>query len=124
MSLKEIFEDRANFDTAGFQTWLAERPQVIQDLARRWPPNVVYRLKTTGQIVVLQAYSENGTVRVYVIPECAGPITGGTSVFGIDPADLELVSDEQIEAQQRRFAECKAVLGELDELIFTAFGRN
>lgn len=79
--------------------WLRGRPQVIQDLAARFPPNLAYVLKTTGQIVTLQAYSEDGTLRVCVLPEYSGPVTGGCSVFGIEPDDLEPATEQQMAAR-------------------------
>ena len=43
--------------------WIDSKPRVIQDLCRKYPPDKLYRLKTTGQKVTLASYSEDGTVR-------------------------------------------------------------
>ena len=76
-----------------FRAWIKTRPAGVRAAARTVKPWHVYRLKTTGQHVVLQAYAENGTVRVGVIGH-DDPIRAlmnyvGLSVFGISPADLE-----------------------------------
>ena len=72
---------------AEWDAWVAGRPPIVRAMAARVAPNRLYRLRTTGQRVFPVAYSENGTLRVYV--------SGGYNcvaferhVFGIDPEDL------------------------------------
>lgn len=69
--------------------WLASRPESVQKLALRYPPNVLYRLKTTGQRYSCISYAEEGTVRVLVQPRFNPMQFFPLEVFGIDPADLE-----------------------------------
>lgn len=91
------------YDMVEWQKWLRTRPQSIQDLAAKWPANVLYKSKETGQVFELQAYDEGGTVRAYVLPEYAGPVTGGCSVFGIDPETLEPATQAHLDARRAQF---------------------
>lgn len=77
-----------------WEDWLAARPPVVQELARRLPVFNLYRIKDTGQRVVIVAYAEDGTLHVEVLakfnPE--NPmlvIFGELRVFGIKPGDME-----------------------------------
>lgn len=69
--------------------WLAERPAAIRALANQFPPNKLYRLKSSGHRVTIVSYEEhkNGTVgfKVHVSPEFNFVIFERV-VFGI-PAD-------------------------------------
>jgi len=64
--------------------WLSGRPEIIRNMYSKYPPNSIYRLLTTGQIVGLVSYFENGTVKVEVLSDIV-PV----HVFGVDPKDLE-----------------------------------
>jgi hypothetical protein len=70
------------------RAWLDSRPPVIKAMTDRWPPNLLYRLKTTDQRVTLYSYSEGGTVTVDVTGDFNLHIMD-VQVFGIDPNDLE-----------------------------------
>lgn len=80
---------------AAWSKWVAERPQVIQDMVEKYKLryDTLYRLKTTGQRVILYSLAESGTVTVNILyeynPERLSLAFGGLQVFGIDPADLE-----------------------------------
>lgn len=58
------------------EQWLIGRPQIIKDLARKYPPGE-YRIKEgapygytcPGTIVYLVSYNEGGEIRVAVMPE-------------------------------------------------------
>lgn len=63
--------------------WLADRPQVIKDLAYATPPGC-YTLNDTGQHAVLYSYDEDGTVTVNTTALGFIPV----SVFGVDPTNL------------------------------------
>ncbi len=71
-----------------FESWLATRPQDIQDLARRYPPGVLYMMKSSGHRVTIIAYAEDGTVRVNVGDEY-NFVAFPREVFGVNPEDLE-----------------------------------
>jgi len=64
--------------------WLSGRPKIIRDMYSEFPPNSIYRLLPTGQIVGLVSYFENGTVKVEVLSDVV-PF----HVFGVNPKDLE-----------------------------------
>lgn len=71
-----------------FREWVESRPSVVQDLVRRYPPNVLYRMKTSGNRGTIVAYAEDGTVRVRVRPEY-NLLDFPREVFGVHPSDLE-----------------------------------
>lgn len=71
-----------------WENWKRSRPAVIRDLAERFPPNVLFRLKSTNQRCTIASYSEDGTMRVNITGEYNRVLFGRT-VFGIDPTDLE-----------------------------------
>lgn len=67
--------------------WIAARQPVVQDLARRLPPDRLYRIKDGHRCTIL-AYDENGTVRVLVSGRF-NFILFDREVFGVDPTTLE-----------------------------------
>lgn len=79
--------------------WLADRPAHIQEMVRKWPPDELFRLKTTGQYVYVRSYGEDGTVLINIEaehnrhivknPEFAFLYGYPRQVFDIDPNDLE-----------------------------------
>lgn len=75
-------------DEAEWAEWVKTRPPVVQELCRRFPPNRLYRLRTTGQRVTLYSYNEDGTVTVNVTGEY-NRIIYARRVFGVSPDDLE-----------------------------------
>jgi hypothetical protein len=74
---------------AGLAAWLAERPPQVRALAERFPPNQLFRLKTTGQIVSTLAFAEDGTLRVLLDQKYNPAAIWSREVFGINPDDLE-----------------------------------
>jgi len=72
----------------GWKQWATGRPKVVQDLAERFKPWKLYRLKTTGHRVFLLSFFENGTVTAAVTGRF-NLVAMERQVFGIDPADLE-----------------------------------
>jgi len=71
-----------------WEEWLKDRPYIIKELAKRFPPNELFLLKTTGQRVYLMAYSEDNTVTVAITGDF-NKCLFDKSVFGINPDDLE-----------------------------------
>jgi len=85
-------------DPEGWEQWLSGRPAMIQDMARKYPPNHVYRMNT-GHRCRIVAYDESGTVRV-VILQIDNPhvlLVFERSVFGVDPETME-VDDDKMDA--------------------------
>ncbi len=71
--------------------WVATRPEPVRAMCQSHPPDRLYKMKTTGQRVVLVSYYENRTVRVAVMqrfnPELV--IIQGFQVFGVSIDNLE-----------------------------------
>lgn len=80
--IAEINQDALN-------EWLSTRPQMIQDMCAKYPPDRLYRMKDTGQRVTLYSYSEDGTVTVTVSGTYNLIATFERNVFGVDPSSLE-----------------------------------
>lgn len=77
-----------------WKQWVSDRPPVIQEVIERYQLRFdrLYRLKTTGQRVVLHSLSEDGTITVHVLYKFnVGRMLSfmERSVFGINPADLQ-----------------------------------
>ncbi len=68
--------------------WLDERPLIVRNLANRFPPNKLYKIKSTKQRVTILSYYEDGTLKVYVGSDY-NAILFERQVFGIKPEDLE-----------------------------------
>lgn len=76
------------WDQAEWDRWVAERPPVVQELCRRFPPNTLYRMKSTGERVTMLGYNEKGTVTVAVSGQY-NQVVFERNVFGVPPDDLE-----------------------------------
>lgn len=72
-----------------WEEWVASRPPMIQEMCRKYPPDRLYRMKSTGRLVTMYSYSEDGTVTVNVSSNHNEGLFFDRSVFGVDPADLE-----------------------------------
>lgn len=68
--------------------WVKTRPKSVQKLARKFPPNKLYRIKPKGQRVTIHSYSEDGTLTVNVTGEY-NAVVFDRQVFGMKPRDLE-----------------------------------
>jgi hypothetical protein len=75
-------------DLDSYEGWVASRPPIVQEVIKKYPPNLLYRLTTTDQIVTIYSYSEDGTVTVDVDHDLNPDKPAGVTVFGIDPDDL------------------------------------
>jgi hypothetical protein len=69
--------------------WVAECPEVIQEMCRRLPPNRLYRLGHDGHWCTVISYCEDGTVSVGVELCYNEAVFLDREVFGIDPEELE-----------------------------------
>lgn len=68
--------------------WVKSRPAAVQALCERFPPNRLYRLKSTGDRVTIVSYFEDGTLKVDVSAEFNATLFE-RQVFGISPDDVE-----------------------------------
>jgi hypothetical protein len=86
---------REEFHAPEWEAWLDERPPEIRELAARMPPWFLYRLKSSGHIVTIAAFSEHEagppTLRVHVLRRYNPHILMERTVFGIPPEDLEML---------------------------------
>lgn len=80
---REFTED----EQRAWDTWVASRPAVIQDLARRFPVNRLFRLVSSGQRCYPYSYSENGTLTV-IVDGRFNRVLFGRRVFGIPPEEM------------------------------------
>lgn len=71
-----------------YTEWVATRPVVIREMAQRWNPWTLYRMKSTGHRVLICSFYEDRTLRVVVLAQY-NLIGFERYVFGIDPDDLE-----------------------------------
>jgi hypothetical protein len=51
------------------RAWKQTKPAVIQKMVESHPPNRLYRMRSTGQRVVIYSYFENETVMVEVLAQ-------------------------------------------------------
>ncbi len=98
--IRPIYEPDADQQLA-WMVWLGQRPESVMRVAERLPPWLLYRLKSTGQLVEMRSFSEDGTVTVAVLKQWNGPHVFERDVFGVDPADLEAVDAEPSEWRGR-----------------------
>lgn len=81
--MSEIYE----LDKESFQAWLADTPEKVQDMAKTYPPHLLYELETTKQKVTIFSYSEDNTVTVDILDRFS-LVNSEIRVFGIELSDL------------------------------------
>ena len=76
---------------ASWQKWVASRPKSVRGLCEKFPPWHYYDMPKTGQIVTVESYNEDGTLRVIVVgDQISIPAIVLFEVFGVSPDDLAL----------------------------------
>lgn len=75
--------------TMEWNEWLASKPENVRQMAIKYPPELLYRMKSTGKRVCIISYAEDGTVSV-VVSHLYNLVAMDRMVFGIKP-DEELV---------------------------------
>jgi len=84
-------------DKKVWDEWVKTRPEIVQDLCERFPPDRLYRINGDGHRVTIHSYSEDGTMTVNVSGEYNSVIFE-RQVFGIKPDDIkecELPTDNE-----------------------------
>ena len=77
-------------ELAGYRAWVASRPPAVRAVAERFDPWSLYRLKSTGQRVVIRSFSELVDVTLTVLVSGDfNAIAFERAVFGINPDNLE-----------------------------------
>lgn len=71
-----------------FREWYDSRPAEVQAMIDRYPPEKLYRLKTTGKRATIESYAENGTVSVNVTGQF-NRVLFSQCVFGVEIGELE-----------------------------------
>jgi len=90
-------------ELAEFAQWAASRPPLVRTIAERLPPWNYYKLAQTEQIVFIEAYCEDGTVRVSVKGDrISVPTIVEFEVFGINPDDLSVADPDTYRASETR----------------------
>ena len=86
--MAKVFEPTKK-DQREWERWVKRRPPKVRAVAERFDMWTLYRLKTTGQRVVIYSYvdSDPVTLTVLVLAQF-NAVLFETRVFGIDPDDL------------------------------------
>ena len=77
---------------SGWGQWVAERPDNVREVAERFDPWTLYRMKDTNQRVTLYSFREQPDGGVTLTVNITGQfnlIAFDRQVFGINPDDLE-----------------------------------
>lgn len=82
------FEQPTAEQERGWAKWVRSRPALVRATAERFDPWSLYRLKSTGDRVVVMSFSEDGTLTVAVTGRF-NRVWMERKVFGVDPDDLE-----------------------------------
>lgn len=73
--------------------WVASRPESVRQICERFPPWHYYEMPKTRQIVAIEAWAEDGTMRVTVLgDQISIPSIVPFQVFGVPPDDLTKLS--------------------------------
>ena len=73
--------------------WATSRPDIVRKMCEKLPPWHYYFMPKTGQIVTVEGYSEDGTIRVGVVGDRISiPAILQLQVFGVSPNDLIVYS--------------------------------
>ena len=86
-AMKSLIYDRTPAQEHAWKEWVAARPPHIQALCEQFPPNRLYRMKSTGRRVTIYAYNEDKTVDVAITRQFNYHFFD-RRVFGIDVEDL------------------------------------
>lgn len=73
-----------------WRAWVAERPEAVRLVAERFEPWTLYRLKNSGNRVVVQSFQETAPVTMTVMVSGRfNAVMFERRVFGVEPEDLE-----------------------------------
>jgi hypothetical protein len=89
--MARIFEPTPEQE-AQWQEWLASRPESVREVAKRFEPWSLYRIKTGGQRVTIHGFNVDKEGQVTLTVCITGEfnlISFERQTFGISPDDLE-----------------------------------
>lgn len=92
--------------------WVSSRPQVIQNMCHKYPPNVLFRMDS-GHRGYIVSYNEGGTVTVAVTGEY-NLVAFDRSVFGVDP---ETLVECDLPGPDEKLGTALTTQGEVDDYI-------
>ena len=87
-----IIESLEADEQVEWEKWVQSRAIAVRQIAERLTPWRLYRMKSTGQRVVIESYGEHVDGHVTLTVSITGKynaILFDRSVFGIEPDDLE-----------------------------------
>lgn len=70
-----------------YAEWVSSRPAKVQAMIRKWPPDKLYRLTTSGHRVRINSYLDDGTV-VVLIDGRYNAVMFDRMVHGVRPENL------------------------------------
>jgi hypothetical protein len=101
----------------GFGEWLEGRPQFIRDLATKFPPDTLYRIKESGHRGHIVEYNENGTVTIAVSGEFNAVIFD-RNVFGVNPENIE---ECELPTEDERVGTMLTEKSDIDEFVYAVW---
>ncbi len=72
-------------------TWLESKPPEIREAYMRYPPDMLYRLRTTGQIVFIRSYMEANAVALGKCQWCKRGIQPGHSHLAFSETTVSVI---------------------------------
>lgn len=86
------FREPSETEEQMWKGWVASRPPHVEAVASRFEPFSLYRMKSSGQRVVVIGFTEHHEGHVSLIVQIAGEFNsqpGEKAVAELDPEDLE-----------------------------------
>ncbi len=74
---------------AMWNEWVAERPPAVREVAQRFEPWSLYRLKSSGHRVTIYSFTDEPVTMTVDVTGDFNAVTFERRVFGINPDDLE-----------------------------------
>src|ERR1700683_5539241 len=79
----------SELELVAWREWVSTPPDSVQKLCEGLPPWYYYHMPKTGQIVTVESYSEDGTVRVLIVGDRISiPAIVPLEVFGVKAVGL------------------------------------
>ena len=75
--------------------YMSTKPDAVQKLYRRLPPDRLYRMKATKHVVRLHNYNQNGTVTVLVLRDENPDVLFSRRILEVRPEDLEMTINKR-----------------------------
>src|SRR5579862_6161244 len=78
-------------EKTGYAKWVESRPAMVREVAARFAPWILYRMKSTGHRVLVKSFGEweHGVSLTVVVDGRFNRLAFERNVFGVEPDDLE-----------------------------------